>query len=418
MPKSQGKRVVIIGGGFGGLSAAKYISKKDPTIEVVVIEKRDVFIPSPLSNALLGGVAEVSFDTLIRDLDAAANTHGYHLHHANVSDINRRTKTVITNRGVIDYDILLLSPGMTYDYKRQFPQWSDEKIATIKQGAPGALMHESEFLLLQAMLKNRKGGNVLITKPQGKFRCPTVPFERACMIASYMKKNDLPGKVIILNSGRGVAMGAAFRETWRELYADKIEHREACSVTDIDLESRTVFYNKTLGMDSESNPLVEQQTEHFEVLNFIPKNRASFVVEMAGLECNDWGGVLMNAKSFRSKTDPYIYAIGDVVAHEIPPTAQSANWSAKEAANEIVAKINHTQAYILNLPYAGASVCYARVSDTEAIRIRHDFTYNGRVIRAKGHLSHLEEAQGKYRSKAMAKAREEWLKGILDDMFV
>jgi len=420
MPKSAGKRVVIIGGGFGGLTAAKYLRKQDKSIEVVVIEKRDIFMSCPFSNSLLGGLEGVTLDTLTRDLYSAAGKYGYQLQQATVTDIDRGSKTVMTNRGVIDYDILVLSPGIAYDYKGQFPDWSADKIRHVQQGAPAAMMAGSEHLALKRMMDNMDEGNIIITKPAGKYRCPPAPFERACMIASYMIKEEIPGKVIILNANKGVAKGKAFKEAWKDLYGTKIEHREDCTITDVDLEKGVISYNKVVGVDKNDDDISEKQTETFAVLNLIPKNMASPVVTMADLKTNGWGGVAMNGASFQSKTDKNVYAIGDVVGHAIPPSGQTANWGAKEAAKEIVAQMNGKSAYKLDLPYSAANVCYSMVGDgpEEAIMVTHDFAFNGTVIKGKGNVPHPKDGNGKFRSKNTAKATHEWLRGILDDMFM
>lgn len=118
MPKPAGKRVVIVGGGWGGLTAARYIKQEAPEAEVVVLEKKDTFVSCPISNEWLAG--EVSMDFLTRDYFTAAKEFGYKMFQTTVTDIDRASRTVKTTTGMIGYDYLVLSPGIAYDYSKWF----------------------------------------------------------------------------------------------------------------------------------------------------------------------------------------------------------------------------------------------------------------------------------------------------------
>jgi len=410
--KSKGKRVVIIGGGFGGLSAAKYIRKQDSSIEVIVLEKNSIFMACPYSNTYLGELKETTLKRLTHDLYSGAKIYGYDIIQTTVTDIDRKAKSVSTTDGTIDYDILVLSPGIAYDYKGQFPNWSDEKIRDVAQNAPAAMITGSEHLALKRMLEDMDGGNVIITKPEGKYRCPPAPFERASMIAHYMEKEDIPGKVIILNSSKGIAKGKAFKESWKEVNKGSVEHRDDCEILDVDMEKGTITYNQEVAEDK-----YKKITEKFAVLNLIPKNKANPVTLMAGVKTNAWGGVIMNGASFQSKTDPNIYAIGDVVGHALPPSGQTANWTATMAAQEIAAQLNG-KTWKMSFPYRSANVCYSVVGADEAIMVTHDMSFDGKVIKGKGHVPKPKDGNGKYRSKGVAKLASSWFDGIMNDMFV
>jgi len=416
MPKSKGKRVVIIGGGYGGLTAAKYIRKSDKTVEVVVLEKKDIFMSCPFSNTLLGGMEGVTLDTLTHDLYSGAQAHGYHMIQTEVTAINRGSKVVTTSKGTIDYDILVMAPGIAYNYEGQFKAWDANKIANIQQNAPAALMPGSEHLALKRQLENMSDGDVIITKPSGKYRCPPAPFERACMIAAYMEKEGINGKVIILNETKGVAKGAAFKEAWKELYGKRIVHMENCVINDVDMDKKEIHFTQTDSFGA------EKKSHKFQVLNLIPHNKANPVVEMSGVEtATAFNKVVMNGCSFQTKTDKSVYAVGDVVAHAIPPSGQTANWAAKQAAEEIVAQLNgktHTLGVKANKVNAG-NVCYSMVGDNpeSAIMVTHDFSWDGTVIKGKGNVPKPKDGNGKFRSKNVAKATREWYRGIVSDLF-
>jgi len=201
-------------------------------------------------------------------------------------------------------------------------------------------------------------GDVVITVPAGKFRCPPAPFERACMIAAYMKKEEIPGKVIILNPSKKVAKGAAFKEAWKELYGDRIIHMENCKITDVDPDAKTISFTQEGAA----------KTHKYAVLNLIPNNKANPVVEMSGVETvTTFGKIVMNGCSFQTKTDADIYAVGDVVGHAIPPSGQTAIWSGKQCVEEIAHRL-HGKSYELAVKtktQSASNVCYSMVETNQ-----------------------------------------------------
>ncbi len=404
-------QVVIIGGGFGGLTVAKELKKIDPKFDILIIEKNDTFMSCPFSNTNLGKLKGVNLGTFVYDYDQAIEKNGYAMLHSEVTSIDRKSKTVTTAKGTIAYDYLVLSPGIEYNYRAQFPDWSQEKIEHIRRVAPAALIPGREHVVLERQLQNMEDGDVIITVPAGKFRCPPAPFERACMIAAYMKKEEIQGKVIILNETGKIAKGAAFKEAWEELYGDYIVHHGGARVTDVDPDKKTVSYT----MDG------DKETAQYEVLNLIAYNKANPVIEMAGLETSqdNFGKVLMNGCSFQTKTDANVYAVGDVVGHAIPPSGQTAVWAAKQCAAELGHRL-HGKSYTLPVKTAtikAGNVCYSMVGDQpeEGIMVTHDFSWNGTVIKGAGHVP--KGPDGKFRSKTTAKATREWFRGIMGDLF-
>lgn len=392
---AKGKRVVIIGGGFGGLTTAKYLKKADSSIEVIVLEKKDIFFSCPFSNAYLGGIEDVSLENLTYDLYSGATEYGYELIQSTVTSINRNNKTVQTNLGLIDYDILVLAPGIAYDYKGQFPTFSDDKIREISQKAPAAMMPGSEHFALKRMIDDMDDGNIIITKPAGKYRCPPAPFERASLLADLMKKEGIKGKVIILNENNKISKGAAFKESWKDLHSN-LEHRANCKIVNVDFDKKEITYTQPDELDG-----TVTKTEKFAVLNLIPHNMANPIIGMSGVKADAWGSVKMAGASFRSTSDKSVYAVGDVVGHKIPPSGQTANWSGKQAAKEIADVLNNKTPK-LDLPAKNANVCFSIVGKKpeEGIYVTHDFSFNGEVIKGKGNVP--KTGGDKYRSKNAA----------------
>ncbi len=418
--KANGKSVVIVGGGFGGLTMAKALRKQDKSIEVTLIEKKDMFMACPFSNTLLGGLDNVSLDTFVGDFYQPSAKHGYNFVHGTVTAIDKKAKTVTTTNGDFAYDILVLSPGIAYDYEKQFPKWSKEKIAHVSQACPAALMPGNEHIALKRQLDNMDDGNVIIVPPaQGKYRCPPAPYERASMVANYMKNEGIKGKVIVLDTRGGkFAKGKAFKESWKDLYDGIIDYKGLTEVVDVDPAAKTIIYKVFANADDEEGVT---KTDKYEVCNLIPINKCSPVIAMAGVETNAAGYAIMDGYSFKSKTDGSIYVIGDAVTHAIPPSGQTAIWAANRAAGEIVDQLNGKKTdYKAGLPAKAANVCFSMVGGKpeEAIMVTHTFSADpSGVLKGEGNVPKPKDGAGKFRSKGTAKATREWFSGVMREMF-
>ncbi len=418
--KASGRSVVIVGGGFGGLTMAKALRKQDENIEVTVIEKNNIFMACPFSNTLLGGLDGVSLGTFVGDYYQPSAKYGYSFVHATVTAIDRKARTVTTTRGDIAYDILVLSPGIAYDYEKQFPTWTAEKIAEVSQACPAALIPGNEHIALKRQLDNMDDGNVIIIPPAlGKYRCPPAPYERTSMVANYIKNEGIKGKVIVLDTRNGkFAKGAAFKESWDDLFPDIIEYKGLTEVTDVDVTNRTITYIEYADADDEKGV---SKTDKYEVCNLMPINKCSPVIAMAGIEVNGAGFAIMDGYSFKSKTDSNIYVVGDAVTHAIPPSAQTAIWTANRAAGQIVAQLNNKVSDPkVGLPAKAANVCFSMVGGKpeEAIMVTHTFSAdpNG-ILRGTGNVPKPKDGGGKFRSKGTAIATREWFGGVMRELF-
>ncbi len=418
--KASGKSVVIVGGGFGGLTVAKSLRSLDTSIEVTLIEKNSLFMAYPLTNSLLGGVEHVALDDFIADYYQPAQNHGYCFVNATVTDIDRESKVVISTVGDFAYDVLVLSPGIAYDYKRQFPHWSKNKINKVSQNAPAGLILASEILALKRKIESLKGGDVVIIPPAvDKYKCPPAPYERASMIASYIKSKKLKSKVIILDTKNGeFSKDKAFFESWKDLYPNIIEYRGLTEVKDIDLASKSISYVEFA--DIKDTKGVEK-IQKYEICSLMPINRCSPVIEMAKIDRDDNGYAIMDGYSFKSKTDDRVYVVGDAVTHDIPASAQTAMWSATKASLQILAQLNN-KVYdpIAQLPAKSASICFSTVSSDpeEAIMITHSFDADGNgLLVAKRDLASIAKTDGKYRSTDIAKASRDWFASVMKELF-
>jgi NADPH-dependent 2,4-dienoyl-CoA reductase/sulfur reductase-like enzyme len=420
--KSNGKRVVVIGAGFGGLCIAKQLRQKEKSLEVIVVDKKDMFMSCPYSNAYLGGLDNVSLESLMHDFYGASQIHGYDFIQAEVTAIDASNKTVITTSGSLTYDILVLSPGIAYDYEKQFPTWNKAKIADVSKACPAALITGNEHLALKRQLVTMGDGDVVIIPPaSGKYRCPPAPYERVSMIAHHMRQEGILGKVIVLDTiGATFGKTPAFKESWESVYGGRIEHIENTKIMDINPTKKTITYkefkdaNDQVGVD---------KTIPYAVCNFMPINKASAVIAMAAIKTNTAGFAIMEGSSFRSISNKTIYVIGDCVAHNIPATAHTAIWSAKRAASEIVAQLGGVAFNSKSdLPAKDANIGYSLVNGNphEAIMVSHDFEINpsNGNLNSKGAIPRPKDGYGFYRSKGLGEKTNAWFNEIKKELFL
>jgi hypothetical protein len=283
------------------------------------------------------------------------------------------------------------------------------------------LIPGNEHIALKRQLDNMDDGNVVIIPPaKGKFRCPPAPYERTSMVANFMKNEGIKGKVIVLDAYNGkFAKGAAFMESWNDLFPDIIEYKGLTEIIDVDVAAKTVTYKEYKNADDLEGSL---QTVKYEVCNLIANNKCSPVLKMAGIETNGLGYAIMDGLTFKSKTDSSVYVCGDAVSHGIPPSGQTAIWGAHRAAEEIVAQVNGK----VNDPKAGlpanaANVCFSMVGGKpeEAIMVTHTFTADPKTgnLASAGNVPKPKDGNGKYRSPGTAKATREWFGGVMREMF-
>jgi NADH dehydrogenase FAD-containing subunit len=411
MPKSKGKRVVIVGGGWGGLTAARYIKKEAPDSEVVVLEKRDVFVSCPISNEWLAG--EVPMDFLTRDYFTAAKEFGYKMIQTTVTDINRDTKTVKTTTGSIGYDYLVLSPGIAYDYTKWFGN-DTQAAERCRQECPPALMSGSEHVALKKMVEEFEEGNFIISIPDGAYRCPPAPYERAAMVAHYFKKNGIKGKVIILDpKAKPAPKGPGFLAAYKELYPDIVEYHPSSLVKGVDLDKKEVIVTVTLEDDR-----IEERRISYAAANLMPVNKASEIIAMAGVSMGKAGWGMMNSPTFQTKADERVFVIGDAVGgYPYPKSGAIANGQGHIVATQIANMIKGLPSMKeVTLPQ---NICYSMLNDKEAISIGVTFSLmqdkdlNGNdttVIKPK-------MTENNTRSADLGKGTHSWFKGMMSDIF-
>lgn len=448
--KKQDKktRVVVIGGGFGGLNTASAIKQNDPDnlIEVIVLEKNSTYFACPMSNTLLSGDESFKKENFLFNYNAVQREYKFDVIITEVMDIDRKEKVVYTAQGTLDFDYLVLAPGIDYNYEVEFPTWSEEKIKRAKLEAPGGLISDGgvEHAVLLKQLEDFKAkggkGNIIIVPPRTnllkdlnttvKFsslvRCKPAAYERACMIGDWIKRNDLVGKakvIIMDSSGRPQAKSLAFEQVFDEKYEGVIEYLGASNIMDVDFDKKIVYF-RDINDDAEyiKAPL------SYEVLNLIPLQKASPVIKMADIETNNWGGAKLAHKKMYSITDKHIFIVGDSAffkkgvfkdnpkkAGGVPAAAQTAYSLAKETGMLISKQILENKD--IDLVTFSAS-CFSMIStspDKLGIAIQKDFTYDkdGTMIIDEV----VPKIDGKYYSKTSGEGLMGWFEGVTSDTF-
>ena len=391
--KGQGRRVVVVGGGFGGTIAAKYIRMLDKSIEVVLIEPKKEFVSCPFSNLYLGGLLK-DMSTLTIGYDKLVANHGVKLVHDTVSAVDSAKKTVTVSGGVIDYDRLVMSPGV--DFRPEELDGYD--LATTPLTMPHAWQAGPQTLLLRKQLVQMPdGGTVVITIPLSPFRCPPGPYERTSMIAMYLKEHKPRSKIVVLDANPDiVSKGALFRKGWTKHYPGIIQYRGAQKVTAVDAKSRSVFIE---GMEEVKG----------DVVNVIPPQRAGHIARVAGLIGPDKPWCPVDAISFESTLRKNIHVIGDSCdAGAMPKSGYSANSQAKVCATNIVALMNGKD----TIEMSGINTCYSAISAKETVSVAAVYTAKeGKIVAVAGSggvSPDLSEVETVYASS--------WLKNILTEM--
>jgi len=360
-------RVVIIGGGYAGASAAKYLRMWSlGSIEVVVVEASQQFVSCPLSNLVLGGSKTINDLSFSYDLLKA--NHGIKWVNDQVIAIDVNAKKINMSRGQLSYDRLIIAPGIDFIYD-DLPMLAS---AEAQKKIPHAWKAGSQTVNLRKQLESMPDGGVFVMSvPKAPYRCPSGPYERAAQVAYYIKNNKPKSKVIVLDANAEIiSKKGLFTKVFNELYSGIIDYRPNSAVMDVDVESKIV---KT-----------EFDSVSANVLNIIPAQRAGKVAQMANLNNIDKRWCEVDFLSYESKLVPNVHVIGDSVSAALPKSAHMATNQAKVCASAIV------QMMAGLAPDAApvfANTCYSFISDKSAMHVANVYRYDamkGIMVSAEG----------------------------------
>lgn len=364
LPPAGTRRVLIVGGGWGGLTAARRLRQLAPQLDVVLIERQAMFRSLPLSNKWL---VDRTPDALMQqDYARAARAHGYSLVRAEVTAIDRELRRVHTAQGTLGYDWLILAAGIRHDYGAWF---GDEGRAAdqARRFYPAGFMAD-ELDAVKRKLAEFKGGDLLMTIPPPPARCPPAPYERAVMIAWMLKTRRIRGRLILVDPGGGMQR---FNRVFAERYRDQIVRLTHATVKAVD-------------------PFRKSLSTEFDDLKFddailIPPQQAAGLVWQAGLVGRDaagradgWAG--FDAQHLHAIGDERVFLVGDLLGKVsplfglYPKSAHLACHLGRIAAAEIAARAQGK----LPEPQLPESVCHVHTDAEPMEMMRIDASYRRR----------------------------------------
>ncbi len=356
-------RVVIIGGGYAGAVAAKYLRAWSlGGIEVIVIEKNKQFVSCPLSNLVLGGSKTINDLTFGYDLLKA--NHGIQWVQDEVTRIDVTAKKVTMQRGELRYDRLIIAPGIDFIYD-DLPMLAS---ADAQHQIPHAWKAGWQTVNLHEQLAAMPNGGVFVMNvPKAPYRCPPGPYERAAQVAYYLKNHKPKSKVIVLDANvEIISKKGLFTKVFNDMYAGIIDYRPNNALLDVDVATKTVR--------------TDFDSVRADVLNIIPPQRAGKPAQMTtingqliGLNNVDKRWCEVDFLSYESKLAANVHVIGDAVSAALPKSAHMATNQAKICANAIV------QLMAGQAPDPApvfANTCYSYVTDKLAMHVANVYRYD------------------------------------------
>lgn len=389
--RASGPKVVVVGGGYGGATAAKYIKMWSPNVDVTLIERNAEFISCPISNLVLGGSKTmqditVSYDTLARK-------YGIKVIRGEAVAVDADQKVVRLASGEsLPFDRVILSPGVDLSYD-EIPGLNNaaaqEKILHAWKAGP-------QTIALRRQLESmRDGGVVAISIPTAPYRCPPGPYERACQIASYLKQSKPKSKVVILDANPDVtSKPGLFKKAWSELYPGLVEYRNNSRVVDVDV--------KTMSAKMEVDDFKA------DVLNILPPMKAGAIAGPFITANKRWCEI--NWLTYEAKNVPGVHLLGDAlqIAPAMPKSGHMANAHGKACAAAVVALLSGESP---NASPTLSNTCYSFVSADKVIHVAsiHKYDEKDKTMRAVpgsgGISAQSSELEGQY---AMTWAKNIW----------
>lgn len=396
--KSSG-RVVIVGGGYGGATAAKYLRLADPSIQVTLIEKNPQYMSCPMSNEVLSG--ERKMDSLKVSYNTLSARYGIDVVAADVTEIDPVKKNVRTaNRQDFQYDRLIVSPGIDF-------RWG--AIEGYDQDATEVMPHAwkagpQTVLLQQQLMAMKDGGVVIIVAPPNPYRCPPGPYERASQIAYYLKQYKPKSKILILDQKDKFSKQGLFQQGWAQHYPGMITWVSGSHdgrVTQVNTQNMTVF--------------TDFEEHQGNVINVIPPQKAGEIAQRTGLT-NQSGWCPVNQQTFESTIHQNIHVIGDAcIAGKMPKSGYGANSQGKVCAAAIVALMNNKM--VAEPSYT--NTCYSLITPKHGVSVAAIYQLNqeGQIVPVKGAGGTSPMNASPWQRETEAMHAHSWYRNIISDTF-
>ena len=389
--------VVVVGGGYGGATVAKYLRMwSEGGVQVTLIERNPTFISCPISNLVIGGTKTMEDITI--SYEGLRSKWGVRVIQDDVVAVDAAKKTVSLKGGsAVSYDRLVLSPGVDF-------MW--DEIPGLKSAeAQSKILHAwkagPQTVALRQQLESMKDGGVYaISIPKAPYRCPPGPYERACLVANYFKQSKPKSKVIILDANEDVmSKKGLFTKAWSDLYKGIIEYRNNSEVKDVEVATNTA--------------VLEFDKFKADVLNVIPPHRAGDIAHKSGIKLVNNRWVDINWQSMESTSTPGIHVLGDAIfpAPTMPKSGHMANQHAKVTAAAI---LNLLAGEAPNPNPVVMNTCYSFVDAKNVIHVASVHQYDAATktvqpVKGAGGVSVA-------RNELEGKAALGWAKNIWADM--
>jgi sulfide dehydrogenase [flavocytochrome c] flavoprotein chain len=396
-PVALRPRIVVVGAGYGGATAARYAAMwGGEAIDVTLVERDPAFVSCPLSNLVLGGSRTMGDITVSHERIAR---HGVRLVHDSAIAVDPQRRVVRLARGAdVRYDRLVLSPGVDFFFDRI--DGLDTPAA--RERFPHAWRAGAQTVALRRQLEAmRDGGVFAISIPRAPYRCPPAPYERACQVAWYLQHAKPRSKVLILDGNEDVqSKKALFMRAWNEEYRGVVEYRPDCVLTSVDAATGTARFETADDVTAD-------------VLNVIPPHGAGAIARSAGVVTANDQWCEVDFLTFESVKVPGVHVLGDAiqVAPLMPKSGHMANQHGKVAAAAVLAALLDrplNRAPVLN------NACYSFINDREAVHIASVHRYDAAqqtfvsVPGATGLSARKSAIEGEYGFA--------WARAIWDDM--
>ena len=353
---NSGPKVVIVGGGYGGATVAKYIKMWGPHIDVTLIERDIEFVSCPLSNLVLGGSQTMKDITL--GYDTLQKKYGVKMVRGEAIAVDAEKKNVrLASGDWLPFDRVILSPGVDFMY--------DMVPGLNNADAQAKVLHAwkagSQTLALRKQLESmRDGGVFAISIPETPFRCPPGPYERACQVASFFKQHKPKSKVLILDANMDiVSKPGLFKKAFAEMYPGIIEYRGSSKLVDVDARTMTAK--------------LEFDDVKADVLNVLPPMKAGGIANPFITANKRWCEI--NWLTYESKNVPGVHLLGDAlqIAPLMPKSGHMANAHGKACASAVVALLTGEQP---NASPTLTNTCYSFVSAEKVVHVASVHKYD------------------------------------------
>ena len=381
----KGRRVVVVGGGWGGATAAKYVRLADPTIEVILLEPNKKFVSCPFSNLVLSGARGIGSLTFGY---GGLREYGVKVRHEAATAIEPDAKRVRVGDGVLAYDRVIVAPGVDFQVEQV------EGLGAAQDTVLHAWKAGPQTIELAKQLRAMPDGGVFVlTVPPVAYRCPPGPYERICQVAWYLKMNKPKSKLIVLDANQNIVSKAAlFRAAWQAY--PNIDYRASNKVVKVDPGAREVTTD--LG-----------DKIRYDVINLIPPQRAGTIAVQADLVGADKRWCEVDHVTYESVKHRNAHVIGDATTGlPVPKSGTIANAMGTICANAVVSLMSGRPAPAV----PPVNTCYSWVSDREAIAVVNAYKIdNGKVVQ-------IEQKLTPGHSTLYAQHAEGWARSIWTDI--